>query len=92
MVIRRLIEKDGLTVLLVEQKLPFAPKYAARFAILARGRRVAEGSIEKLSDELIRKHRTMLKRFWASPLTFQKIRFNTLLVDNPLAELLFFEA
>jgi urea transport system ATP-binding protein len=42
-VIRRLIEEDGLTVLLVEQKLPFARKYADRFAILDRGRRVAEG-------------------------------------------------
>lgn len=41
-VIRRLIEEDGLTVLLVEQKLPFAQKYADRFAILDRGRRVAE--------------------------------------------------
>ena len=36
-VIRRLIECDGLTVLLVEQKLQFARKYAARFAILDRG-------------------------------------------------------
>lgn len=36
-VIRRLIKEDGLTVLLVEQKLPFARKYADRFAILDRG-------------------------------------------------------
>lgn len=36
-VIRRLIEEDELTVLLVEQKLPFARKYADRFAILDRG-------------------------------------------------------
>ncbi|OBX36791.1 high-affinity branched-chain amino acid transport ATP-binding protein LivF [Halomonas elongata] len=40
-VIRRLIAEDGLTVLLVEQKLPFARKYADRFAILDRGRSVA---------------------------------------------------
>merc|ERR1711969_16231 len=33
-VIRKLIAEDGLTVLLVEQKLPFARKYADRFAIL----------------------------------------------------------
>ncbi|MEP4572891.1 urea ABC transporter ATP-binding subunit UrtE, partial [Marinobacter sp.] len=33
-VIRRLIKEDGLTVLLVEQKLPFARKYADRFAIM----------------------------------------------------------
>lgn len=58
-VIRKLIEEDGLTVLLVEQKLPFARKYADRFAILDRGRRVAEGKIAGLTDELIKKHLTV---------------------------------
>ena len=58
-VIRRLIKEDGLTVLLVEQKLPFARKYADRFAIMDRGRRVAEGEIAELSDELIKKHLTV---------------------------------
>ncbi len=58
-VIRTLIEQDGLTVLLVEQKLPFARKYADSFVIMDRGRRVAEGDIAGLSDELIRKHLTV---------------------------------
>ena len=58
-VIRRLIKEDGLTVLLVEQKLPFARKYADRFAIMDRGRHVAEGEIAELSDELIKKHLTV---------------------------------
>ena len=58
-VIRKLIEEDGLTVLLVEQKLPFARKYADRFAILDRGRRVADGEIAELTDELIKKHLTV---------------------------------
>ena len=58
-VIRRLIEEDGLTVLLVEQKLPFARKYADRFAILDRGRRMAEGEIGELSDELIKQYLTV---------------------------------
>ena len=58
-VIRKLIEEDGLTVLLVEQKLPFARKYADRFAIMDRGRRVAEGGIAELSDDLIKKHLTV---------------------------------
>ena len=58
-VIRRLLEEDGLTVLLVEQKLPFERKYAGLFAILDRGRRVAEGGIGELSDELIKKHLTV---------------------------------
>ncbi|WP_432697060.1 urea ABC transporter ATP-binding subunit UrtE [Marinobacterium sp. YM272] len=53
-VIRRLMEEDGLTVILVEQKLPFARKYADSFAILDRGRIMAADSMDKLSDELIK--------------------------------------
>ncbi|WP_253443655.1 urea ABC transporter ATP-binding subunit UrtE [Halomonas sp. Y3] len=58
-VIRRLIAEDGLTVLLVEQKLPFARKYADRFVIMDRGRPVAKGPIDELSDALIREHLTV---------------------------------
>lgn len=58
-VIRRLIREDGLTVLLVEQKLPFARKYADRFTILDRGRPVASGGIGELSDDLIKQHLTV---------------------------------
>ncbi|PMR72641.1 urea ABC transporter ATP-binding subunit UrtE [Billgrantia endophytica] len=58
-VIRKLIADDGLTVLLVEQKLPFARKYADRFAIMDRGRPVAKGVIDELSDALIREHLTV---------------------------------
>ncbi|MGB8713406.1 MAG: urea ABC transporter ATP-binding subunit UrtE [Onishia taeanensis] len=58
-VIRRLIREDGLTVLLVEQKLPFARKYADRFTILDRGRPVASGGIGDLSDDLIKRHLTV---------------------------------
>jgi len=58
-VIRRLIAEDGLTVLLVEQKLPFARRYADRFVIMDRGRPVAKGAIGELSDALIREHLTV---------------------------------
>ncbi|AQU84224.1 MULTISPECIES: urea ABC transporter ATP-binding subunit UrtE [unclassified Halomonas] len=58
-VIRQLIKEDGLTVLLVEQKLPFARKYADRFVIMDRGRPVAKGSISELSNELIKQHLTV---------------------------------
>ncbi|WP_447554478.1 urea ABC transporter ATP-binding subunit UrtE [Vreelandella sp. EE22] len=58
-VIRQLIEEDGLTVLLVEQKLPFARKYADRFVIMDRGRPVAKGEIGELSQELIKTHLTV---------------------------------
>ncbi|MCE8001732.1 urea ABC transporter ATP-binding subunit UrtE [Billgrantia ethanolica] len=58
-VIRRLIAEDDLTVLLVEQKLPFARKYADRFVIMDRGRPVAKGEIAELSDALIKEHLTV---------------------------------
>lgn len=58
-VIRRLNHEDGLTVLLVEQKLPFARKYADGFAIMDRGQKVAEGDIASLSDDLIKRHLTV---------------------------------
>ncbi|AMD02733.1 urea ABC transporter ATP-binding subunit UrtE [Halomonas chromatireducens] len=58
-VIRKLIDEDGLTVLLVEQKLPFARKYADRFVIMNRGRPVAKGGIGELSDALIKEHLTV---------------------------------
>ncbi|MDI5921773.1 urea ABC transporter ATP-binding subunit UrtE [Halomonas sp. LR5S13] len=58
-VIRRLIQEDGLSVLLVEQKLPFARRYADRFVIMDRGRPMARGRIDELSDALIKEHLTV---------------------------------
>ncbi|MGM8850220.1 urea ABC transporter ATP-binding subunit UrtE [Salinicola halophyticus] len=58
-VIRRLNREDGLTVLLVEQKLPFARQYADGFMIMDRGQAVAKGDIAELSDELIKRHLTV---------------------------------
>ncbi|RDB42116.1 urea ABC transporter ATP-binding subunit UrtE [Halomonas sp. DQ26W] len=58
-VIRKLIDEDGLTVLLVEQKLPFARKYADGFVIMNRGRRLAKGDIGELSNALIKEHLTV---------------------------------
>jgi urea transport system ATP-binding protein len=43
-------------VLLVEQKLPFARRVASEFCILDKGRRVAAGPIEGLTEEVVRKH------------------------------------
>lgn len=58
-IIRRLNTDQGLTVLLVEQKLPFARKVADHFCILDRGRRVAAGSMDELDDELVRNYLTV---------------------------------
>lgn len=58
-IIRRLNQERGLTVLLVEQKLPFARKVADNFCILDRGRQVANGAIADLNDELVKKYLTV---------------------------------
>ncbi|MDO6462351.1 urea ABC transporter ATP-binding subunit UrtE [Granulosicoccaceae sp. 1_MG-2023] len=58
-VIRRLNSEAGLTVVLVEQKLPFARKVGDRFCILDRGRDVAAGEMPELSDELIQQYLTV---------------------------------
>jgi len=58
-VIRKLNREIGLTVLLVEQKLPFVRKVADRFYILDRGRRVADGTIDDLSDQLVKEYLTV---------------------------------
>jgi len=54
--IQRLCKEFGLTVLLVEQKLPFTRKYADHFVILEKGRVVAGGELSELSDQLVARH------------------------------------
>ncbi len=58
-VIGKLNREMGMTVLLVEQKLPFVKKVADRFCILDRGRAVARGSVGELSETLIREYLTV---------------------------------
>lgn len=58
-IVNRLSREMGLTVLLVEQKLPFARRLGDRFAILDRGRLVATGDMPELGDELIREYLTV---------------------------------
>ena len=55
-IVLRLNQEEGLTVLLVEQKLPFARRVASEFCILDKGRRVAAGAIDDLTDEVVSKH------------------------------------
>jgi urea transport system ATP-binding protein len=55
-VILSLNRDAGVTVLLVEQKLPFARRVASDFRILEKGRCVSEGSIDNLSDDVVRQH------------------------------------
>jgi len=57
--ILRLNQDTGLTVLLVEQKLPFARRVASEFRILDKGRIVVSGEIGQLSDDMVRHHLTV---------------------------------
>ena len=49
----------GVTVLLVEQKLSFARKVADRFYIMDRGRGVAAGAMDQLSEDMVKRYLTV---------------------------------
>jgi urea transport system ATP-binding protein len=55
-VIKLLNRQQGITVLLVEQKLPFARRVADDFCIMEKGCVVAAGQIDRLTDDLVRQH------------------------------------
>lgn len=55
-VIRKLNRELGLTVLLVEQKLPFARRVADDFFIMEKGSVVATGPIADLNDGLVQRY------------------------------------
>ena len=59
MAVQRLNRERGMTVLLVEQKLPFARWVAQRFCIVDKGRAVATGAIADLDDGLVRQYLTV---------------------------------
>lgn len=58
-VIERLKRELGMTVLVVEQKLPFVRRACDRFCIMDKGRIVSSGSMPELSDDLVRTHLTV---------------------------------
>ncbi|KZY73046.1 ABC transporter ATP-binding protein [Oleiphilus sp. HI0071] len=58
-IIRKLNRDIGLTVLLVEQKLPFVRRTSDNFIIMDRGRKVATGDLTELNDDLVRKYLTV---------------------------------
>ena len=55
-IILRLNQEKGLTILLVEQKLPFARRVAQNFCILDKGRDVATDAIENLGEDVINRY------------------------------------
>ncbi len=58
-IIKKLNRELGLTVLLVEQKLPFVRKVADNFYIIDRGSNQASGSIAELSSDLVKQYLTV---------------------------------
>jgi len=58
-IIIRLNQEKGLTILLVEQKLPFARRVAQQFCILDKGRDVATDDMENLGEEIINRYLTV---------------------------------
>jgi len=58
-IILRLNREAKLTVLLVEQKLPFARRVGSDFRIIDKGRIVGAGPIAALTDELVHQHLTV---------------------------------
>jgi urea transport system ATP-binding protein len=55
-ILLRLNSEEKLSVLLVEQKLPFARRVASRFVLMERGRTVASGAMADLGDDLVQRH------------------------------------
>lgn len=55
-ILLRLNSEQGLTVVVVEQKLKFARRVGKKFALMERGRFVASGPMSELSEGLVQKH------------------------------------
>ena len=52
-------EEDGISILLVEQYLDFCRELADVFVIMDRGTIVAKGTVEELTDEVVKSHLTV---------------------------------
>jgi urea transport system ATP-binding protein len=58
-IIRKLCSENNITVMIVEQKLAFARQVGTHFIILDRGRLMAQGEMNLLTDELVQKYLTV---------------------------------
>ncbi|ASJ75424.1 urea ABC transporter ATP-binding subunit UrtE [Granulosicoccus antarcticus] len=58
-IITRLNKEIGLTVVLVEQKLPFARRVGDDYVLMDRGEVVANGPMEDLGEDLVRQYLTV---------------------------------
>jgi urea transport system ATP-binding protein len=55
-ILLRLNADLGLTVLIVEQRLPFARRVASQFVMIEKGRAVGGGAIADLTDDVVHAH------------------------------------
>ena len=55
----KLLRKESMTILLVEQYLEFCRELADNFAILDRGSVVAQGAVAELTDQVVKQHLTV---------------------------------
>jgi urea transport system ATP-binding protein len=55
----KLLRKESITILLVEQYLEFCKELADNFAILDRGSVVSQGPVAELTDEVVKQHLTV---------------------------------
>jgi urea transport system ATP-binding protein len=55
----KLLRKESITILLVEQYLEFCKELADNFAILDRGSVVAQGPVAELTDQVVKQHLTV---------------------------------
>jgi urea transport system ATP-binding protein len=55
----KLLRKESITILLVEQYLEFCKELADNFAILDRGSVVAQGAVGELTDKIVKQHLTV---------------------------------
>lgn len=55
-VLLKLNKEHGITIVLVEQKLPFARAVGEEFILIEKGHVIATGEMTKLTDELVSKH------------------------------------
>lgn len=58
-IIKKLNKELGMTVLLVEQKLPFIRQVVDHFVLLDRGRNIAHGTLQQLTPKLIEDYLTV---------------------------------
>lgn len=55
-VLLRLNKEKGMTIVLVEQKLPFARAVGEQFYLMERGKVVSHGAMQELNDDLVKQY------------------------------------